>query len=83
VFNVCTGHGTTVRQLADIIAELCAISPDFIYRDPRPGDVRMSVGDSSRAFREFGVRARLPLSEGLRDTVAAARDRMRLQRRYA
>ncbi|HEV8015996.1 MAG TPA: hypothetical protein VGP48_10705, partial [Stellaceae bacterium] len=75
--------GTTVRQLADIIAELCEISPDFIYRDPRPGDVRVSVGDSRRAFREFGVRARLPLSEGLKNTIAAARNRTRLQRRYA
>jgi UDP-glucose 4-epimerase len=83
VFNVCTGHGTTVRQLADIIAELCQMSPDIIHRDPRPGDVRMSVGDSSRAFRQFGVRARLPLSEGLKDTLAATRDRTRLQRRYA
>jgi UDP-glucose 4-epimerase len=83
VFNVCTGKGTTVRELADIIAELCQMSPDLIYRDPRPGDVRMSVGDSTRAFRQFGVRARLPLNEGLKDTLAATRERMTLHRRYA
>ena len=83
VFNVCTGQGISVRQLGEIIAKLCQISPDFIYRDPRPGDVRMSVGDSSRAFRQFGVRARMPLAEGLNDTLAAARERQVLQRRYA
>ena len=83
VFNVCTGEGTSVRQLADIIAELCQIAPDMIYRDPRPGDVRTSVGNSTRAFRQFGVHARLPLSEGLKDTLAATRERMTLQRRYA
>jgi UDP-glucose 4-epimerase len=83
VFNVCTGKGTTVRQLGSIIAELCQASPDIIYRDPRPGDVRMSIGDSSRAFRQFGVQARTTLSVGLEDTLAATRERLMLQRRYA
>jgi hypothetical protein len=31
----------------------------------------------------FGVRARLPLSEGLGDTLTATRERMTLHRRYA
>jgi UDP-glucose 4-epimerase len=83
VFNVCTGKGTTVRELADIIGNLCQMSPDLIYRDPRSGDVRMSIGDSTRAFRQFGVRSRLPLSEGLKDTLASTRERMTLHRRYA
>jgi UDP-glucose 4-epimerase len=83
VFNVCTGKGTSVRQLGSIIADLCQASPDIIYRDPRPGDVRNSIGDSSRAFHQFGVQPRMPLSEGLVDTLAATRERLTLHRRYA
>jgi hypothetical protein len=29
------------------------------------------------------VRARMPLNEGLKDTLASARERLMLQRRYA
>jgi UDP-glucose 4-epimerase len=83
VFNVCTGTGTSVHELAGIIADLCQTSPDLIYRELRPGDVRMSIGDSTRAFRQFGVRPSLPLSEGLKGTLAATRERIMLQRRYA
>jgi UDP-glucose 4-epimerase len=83
VFNVCTGKGTTVRELVDIVAELCQVSPDIIYRDPRSGDVRMSVGNPARAFQKFGVQARTPFAEGLRDTLASTRERQALHRRYA
>ena len=83
VFNVCTGKGTSVRDLCTIIADECQTSPDIIYRDPRPGDVRNSIGEQSRAFRQFGVRARMPLNEGLKDTLTSARERLMLHRRYA
>ena len=83
VFNICTGKGTSVRQLADTIADLCQVSPDVIYRDPRPGDVRISVGDPTRALQQFGVRAKVSLREGLNDALAATRERQALQLRYA
>ncbi len=85
VFNVCTGKGTTVRELADIIADLCQMSPDLIYRTRSAAGRCAHVGRrfDVRAFRQFGVRPRLPLSEGLKDTLAATRERMTLHRRYA
>ncbi len=83
VFNICTGKGTSVRQLAATLADLCQISPDIIYRDPRPGDVRISIGDPTRAFQQFGARARMSLRDGLNDALAATRERQALQLRYA
>ncbi len=83
VFNVCTGKATSVRQLADVIADLCQVSADIIHRDPRSGDVRVSVGDPTRAFQQFGARARMPLREGLKGTLAATAERKTLQLRYA
>ncbi|HZL60634.1 MAG TPA: NAD-dependent epimerase/dehydratase family protein [Stellaceae bacterium] len=83
VFNVCTGDGTSIVNLARTIGELCDTTPDLIFRAPRPGDVRLSVGDSQCAFKRFGVRAEMPLKDGLMITLAALRQRQSIQLRYA
>jgi UDP-glucose 4-epimerase len=69
VFNVCTGIGTSVRELAEIIASLCDTRLIIRQSAPRRGDVRISIGDPSRAAEHLDFRARTPLPYGLAITL--------------
>jgi UDP-glucose 4-epimerase len=69
VFNVCSGVGTTIRGLGKTISEVNKVpfSPD--YAPLRTGDVRLSVGDPTRAREELKFVTEIPLSEGLAQTL--------------
>jgi UDP-glucose 4-epimerase len=69
VVNVCTGTGTSVRGLAEIIASLCDGKPVILSAAGRRGDIRSSIGDPSRAADHLGFRARIPLPDGLATTL--------------
>jgi UDP-glucose 4-epimerase len=65
VFNVCTGRATTVRGLAQAMAELCRTELVVHRRPARCGEVRISVGDPRRAAEQLGFTAQTALSDGL------------------
>lgn len=69
VFNVCTGTGTSVLELANMIADLCQIAPDINFRPQRAGDIRASVGSEAFARGRLGLHARAPIREGLASTL--------------
>lgn len=69
--NVGRGVRTTLLELLARIAEaLGRPAPEPIFEPERPGDVRHSQADPTRAAERLGWRARISLEEGLRDTVA-------------
>lgn len=68
-FNVGTGIGTTVNHLFAMIAEVSGVRAFSRYGPPRPGDLRSSILDSSRAREVLGWQPKTPLREGLRKTV--------------
>ena len=75
VYNVGTGVGTSVGELHRICSQVAGVEQEPRFEDERPGDLRDSVIDPSRAARELGWRARTTLREGLAhtwDTVRAA-----------
>ena len=69
VFNVCTGHGTSVRALAETMAELYQTDISAYYSPARSGEVRISVGDPRRAAEQLGFRAETALADGLAITL--------------
>jgi UDP-glucose 4-epimerase len=69
VFNVCTGKATSVRGLAEIMADLCGTELVVHRRPARCGEVRISIGDPQRAFERLGFTARTTLFEGLAITL--------------
>jgi UDP-glucose 4-epimerase len=71
LFNICTGRGTTVRRLAETIAELCQTELVVRYRPARCAEVPVSIGDPRRAAEELGFRARGNLPDGLASTLEA------------
>lgn len=69
VLNVGGGERHTVLELAEILGRLTdrAVEPEFA--PPRPGDVRHSLADTSRARELIGYRPRVRFEDGLRRTV--------------
>ncbi len=64
-FNVCSGYGTTVHELASIMSELYGVAPELRFGPARPGDIRISLGDPTRTARALGFRTRLAIRQGL------------------
>jgi UDP-glucose 4-epimerase len=69
VFNICTGKGTSVRALAETMAQLHRTDITAHYRPARSGEVRISVGDPRRAAEQLGFRAETALADGLAITL--------------
>ncbi len=67
--NVCTGHGTTVLDLAQTLARLYGRPPRLLHAPLRHGDIARSLGDPTLAIETLGVRAETPLAEGLAATL--------------
>lgn len=65
VFNICTGRSTTLLELIATLGRLHGIHPKIIHADPRPGDIRHSLGDPACARAALGVAAEIPLERGL------------------
>ena len=70
VLNVCTGHGTSVLELAHTLGRLHARTPRLHHGPARAGDIARSVGDPSEAIATLGLHATTTLREGLAATLA-------------
>jgi len=69
VFNVAGGKKTTVNELFHKIRDILNSQVKPEYRPPRPGDIRHSLADISKAEKLLGYRPEVSLEEGLRNTV--------------
>jgi UDP-glucose 4-epimerase len=75
VVNVCTGHATTVADVARELARLLGRAPNVQHAPARDGDIRHSRGDPARGSDLLGHTPATPLTEGLarvRDAAALA-----------
>ncbi|MFC7098968.1 NAD-dependent epimerase/dehydratase family protein [Halobaculum marinum] len=64
-FNIGTGDSVTIRELAELIADVGGATAGIVHTDPRPGDVERSRADASKARRLLGFEPRVDLREGL------------------
>ena len=65
VFNVGSGRAVSIGELARLVMRLAGIVDGPVYAPPRPGDIRHSVADISKA-RGLGWEPLVRLEEGLR-----------------
>jgi UDP-glucose 4-epimerase len=70
VFNVGTGHETSVVDLLAVIQAVTGTDVEPEHADARAGELQRSVLDVSRAEHELGWRARHSLRDGLAETWA-------------
>jgi nucleoside-diphosphate-sugar epimerase len=69
VINVATGARISLNQLFRALRDLLGSSVNVNYGPARPGDVKDSQADISRAKKLLGYEPLVPFEEGLRRTV--------------
>lgn len=70
-FNVASGRGTAVKELASVIAEAVGGSLSVVSEPARPGDVRQSQADVEAARTDLDFEPRVGLEAGIRRTLDA------------
>ncbi|MCS7265561.1 MAG: SDR family oxidoreductase [Armatimonadetes bacterium] len=70
VFNVGAGKQTSVNELFRLIRSLVGVDHiEPIYEPPRPGDVRHSLAEITKAKKWLGYEPIVSLEEGLKRTI--------------
>jgi GDP-L-fucose synthase len=68
--NLGAGFEIRIRDLVPLVARLCRFRGEVAWDATKPNGQPRRMLDTSRAFEEFGWRARTPFEEGLAETVA-------------
>jgi UDP-glucose 4-epimerase len=68
-FNIGTGRASSTQDLYEALARAAGRNADFSFGPPRPGDIRRSVVEISRARRVLGWEPQVDLDQGCRLTV--------------
>ncbi|MFC4172177.1 NAD-dependent epimerase/dehydratase family protein [Microvirga sp. GCM10011540] len=71
ISNVCTGQATSIRKLADSVADLVQPGLTVANGPARAGDIMISVGDPSRLKDILGLMPSTSLREGLQSIIAS------------
>jgi UDP-N-acetylglucosamine/UDP-N-acetylgalactosamine 4-epimerase len=69
VFNVACGRRVTLNELLDELRSLLDSDVEALRVEPRPGEVRHSLADVSRAHEALGWDPQVDLREGLQRTI--------------
>jgi UDP-glucose 4-epimerase len=68
IFNIASGKSTSLNSLAAIIAKIIGKKVDLSYETARPGDIRHSLADISRA-RSLDYFPDYSIEDGLKETI--------------
>jgi UDP-glucose 4-epimerase len=69
VYNVACGERVTLNRLVGELRDLLGSDVEPVYAAPRPGDIKHSLADLSRARIELGYEPSVLLREGLQLTA--------------
>ncbi len=67
--NIGAGFEISIKELTQIIAQLCGFSGKIIWDATRPDGQPRRRLDTGKALKEFGFQAKTDLSSGLRKTI--------------
>lgn len=73
VYNIGSGSRVTINGLVSLLTDLIDGPHRVVYGPPRPGDVRHSLADLTRASSDFGFAPKISLEKGLSEYVEWAR----------
>ncbi len=74
LFNISQGESITINRLAELIIELIGNKVEPIHQEMRPGDIKHSLADISKA-KAFGYEPKYDLKVGLAETIKWFNDR--------
>lgn len=66
VFNVCTGKGTSINQLAQTAIKVSSKPGSIEHASVREGDIVYSVGNPEKANKLFDMNPQIDINKGLR-----------------
>lgn len=69
VFNIAIGERISLNQLINTLKKIIGSKTNAIYRAERPGDVRDSLADISKAQKQLDYQPQIKLEEGLKYTL--------------
>jgi len=69
VINLACGEKTTVNQLFEGIRQILHKDINPTYGEPRPGDIRHSFADITKAKKVLKYEPKISLSQGLQETI--------------
>src|SRR6202162_5186291 len=69
VFNVATGRRVDLNEMFRVLKKLTGYPGEVKYAAERPGDVKHSLADLSRAEKHLGYKPQVNFEEGLRRTI--------------
>ncbi|MXI17174.1 LPS biosynthesis protein WbpP, partial [Escherichia coli] len=69
VYNIAAGDRTSLVQMYDILREEAGSDLAPKFGPDRPGDIRDSLADISKANRLLGYQPQVRIREGLRQTL--------------
>jgi UDP-glucose 4-epimerase len=75
-YCIATGKGTSVNQLYRHLTDLTGCQVDVNHAPKRPGDIRLSYFDCSKANEYLGWAPEFDLQEGMRLTVEFFRSKL-------
>lgn len=67
--NIGSGVEITIKDLAELVAELCGFHGRIVWDETKPDGQPRRCLDTSRAWWEFGFRAKTNFREGLKRTI--------------
>jgi UDP-glucose 4-epimerase len=74
-YNCASGIKVTVKELADLVAELLGVrSPAIEYADWTPGDIKVFDVSNARIRSDLGIRFTTDFRKGLMETLAWAKE---------
>jgi nucleoside-diphosphate-sugar epimerase len=70
VYNVCTGHKITIKQLAEMIKGLwgAGSKSNVVFKEARDGDIKHSACRPDKARDGLGFTASVKVEDGLKHT---------------
>ena len=69
LFNIATGSRITVNGLVNMLNSLLGKEIQPKYEEARPGDIRHSLADTTKAQEMLGFRPRVSVLDGLKTTL--------------
>jgi UDP-glucuronate 4-epimerase len=70
IYNLGGSQTTSLLELVEKIAAALGRTPVIEWKPEQPGDMKRTLADPSRAERELGYAARVPIAEGIPRFVA-------------
>ncbi len=69
IFNAAGGKRISINELAKTVMNLCGKNLEIVYEEVRPGDIKHSLADNSKAKEKFGYSPKFNIKNGLKETI--------------